>query len=215
MSSIDQKSETIESVPEIPFEDFFSKVKKEYEKQRLAFHQTQYEELKATGRLDEIPVIWTKIEEHHIYDDLTGVFTQIGLLQKLDVDEFPKIEKGEIKSYFAVFFDVDGLKTINDSHGHDVGNAAIEAVASSMRRNIRPGDLVGRWTRGDEFLIISPDSGEEEIKEMIRRIGQNIQEKGLTISAGYAKGISRADFLETVKKADAEMYQVKDAKKNV
>ncbi|MGH8603647.1 MAG: GGDEF domain-containing protein, partial [Gammaproteobacteria bacterium] len=64
---------------------------------------------------------------------------------------------------------IDHFKTINDSHGHDCGDAVLRRVASVMRRTVRKIDIVGRWG-GEEFLIVLPEISLEHAIEVVERL---------------------------------------------
>ncbi len=57
------------------------------------------------------------------------------------------------QSFGVLFFDVDHFKRVNDVYGHDVGDQALRAVASTLARNVRATDVVGRWG-GEEFVAL-------------------------------------------------------------
>ena len=63
----------------------------------------------------------------------------------------------------VVYFDVDGLKQINDTHGHPAGDAALRHVAEILCNNVRSSDVVGRLG-GDEFGVILAQTNQEQAK---------------------------------------------------
>ena len=109
--------------------------------------------------------------------------------------------------------DVDGLKAINDRHGHRAGDLALQAVARSLRDGARQTDLAVR-IGGDEFALLAPSTSRpaavalgERIRSLV--VGQGIE--GLTISLGVAilePGRPRAaDYLREM--ADTALYEAK------
>ena len=139
-------------------------------------------------------------------DRLTGVLNRRGLEEgatRLSAER--RSVGGEA---FALFIDVDGLKAINDSRGHDSGDDAIRAVASAAAAVVRRGDLLGRWG-GDEFVILGvgempdPATVELRIRERLRDLVRD--EVGrLGVSVGAASGT--ADVMGLIAVADADMY---------
>lgn len=121
--------------------------------------------------------------------------------------------------------DLDHFKRVNDSYGHDVGDAVLIELARIMRRNVRPSDLLCRYG-GEEFTILLPQTNLEggvEQAERLRRAleAARIKSRGHTIrvtgSAGVAcfpaPGIFTADDL--VRAADQAMYEAKRKGRNL
>jgi diguanylate cyclase (GGDEF)-like protein/PAS domain S-box-containing protein len=116
-----------------------------------------------------------------------------------------------------LFIDLDGFKAINDSFGHDVGDAALVAVARRLLEIKREGDTAARLG-GDEFTLLleSVESGEdaqgvaERVLEALRRplsVGEH--ELSVTVSIGIAQAEDRIEGRELVRRADAAMYRAK------
>lgn len=79
-----------------------------------------------------------------------------------------------------VYFDVNDLKTINDTLGHQAGDAAIQHVASVLQRNIRDSDMAGRLG-GDEFAVILPNAGKDAAQMKAASLARSIYEAPLEI----------------------------------
>jgi diguanylate cyclase (GGDEF)-like protein len=96
-------------------------------------------------------------------DELTGVTSRHGF--SLAFPWLVAQAKRQDVDVFALFGDVDGLKVVNDSRGHEFGDQLIMAAANALREHSRASDLVVRWG-GDEFLVIgmgsAPDLGRFE-----------------------------------------------------
>jgi diguanylate cyclase (GGDEF)-like protein len=114
----------------------------------------------------------------------------------------------------AVVVDVDGLKQINDTHGHRAGDIAIRRVAKAIRTLIRPDDLLFRWG-GDEFLILLFGVQEPEARRRLMRLNQHLSgvqipgiPQSLAISVSY--GVSSFDGVtpldDVIADADSDMY---------
>lgn len=85
---------------------------------------------------------------------LTGAFNRRGLGERLDIELVRSRRNGEPITVIAV--DLDGLKQLNDAHGHPAGDEAIALVATTMTAGLREMDVVAR-TGGDEFLLLLPN----------------------------------------------------------
>src|SRR5213078_4770097 len=94
--------------------------------------------------------------------------------------------------YSVVAIDVDGLKNVNDTFGHEQGDLALRGLANTMRKTLRSSD-VGVRTGGDEFLVLMAQSGLEESRVAAERVREAVELQGRTdpkiaisVSAGVA-----------------------------
>jgi diguanylate cyclase (GGDEF)-like protein len=120
-------------------------------------------------------------------------------------------------SAFVMYVDLDGLKTINDSHGHFTGDAALIHVAEILATMLRTTDVVAR-IGGDEFGLLLEHLDEDAAREKAERLAAAIAasplEMGgspipLSISIGFTQ-VQAGDSVETVlARADAAMYALK------
>lgn len=119
--------------------------------------------------------------------------------------------------------DVNRFKRINDSYGHQAGDACLRHVSMVMRRNVREGDWIARWA-GDEFLLVMHDASafaqtEAVLQRIVKALRQSPArlpggaELTLSVTVGavrYAGGTDpRADLEGLFAKADAAMYEAK------
>ena len=118
--------------------------------------------------------------------------------------------------------DVDGLRSINNNHGHLAGDAALTAVADTLCEELRDYDLCGRFG-GDEFVVVLPETGLEDALEVAQRVESAVAartisagraEFGVGLSIGVATTTPAQEFgLETLlAEADAAMYEAKRAR---
>jgi diguanylate cyclase (GGDEF)-like protein/PAS domain S-box-containing protein len=122
-----------------------------------------------------------------------------------------------------LFFDLDEFKYINDTFGHRAGDAMLIRVASEVGGQVRRNEIFARLG-GDEFAVLVPDISEEMLKILAERITRSIaqvrfqfegQSLRLTCSCGIAVYPDHAQNTEDlVARADAAMYQAKEAGKN-
>jgi diguanylate cyclase (GGDEF)-like protein len=115
--------------------------------------------------------------------------------------------------------DLDGFKTINDTHGHHAGDICIRHVADVIGRSVREGDWLARWG-GDEFVLAlwddsvfaSPEAVLGRINAELRRSPVRLpggEELVLSISVGAHRYAGEEDLRELLAKADGAMYQAK------
>jgi diguanylate cyclase (GGDEF)-like protein len=118
----------------------------------------------------------------------------------------------------VIFFDLDGLKAINDRFGHDAGDQALKAFASILRRTLRQSDLAARLG-GDEFAAILWTVNKADLVSVRARLDHQVRAYNATSPAGlevaFSMGVSwfNPDDPQTlyrlVEVADAEMYRQK------
>jgi diguanylate cyclase (GGDEF)-like protein/putative nucleotidyltransferase with HDIG domain len=166
-------------------------------------------------------MVFEQMQEDSLTDALTGLPNRRSMFVHL-ASELARADR--LKSEVAVIvMDVDGFKQINDSYGHNVGDDALRAVATSLQTGLRPYDLCVRYA-GDEFIVViagcshdAADAKRLELQERIAEIklevhgGQQLQ---LSVSAGAAifpgDGATYETLLAT---ADHRMYRDKHARR--
>ena len=102
-------------------------------------------------------------------DELTGLFNRRGFLAA--AEPLARAAERANRTFLVFFADLDGLKLINDTHGHQVGDEAIRDAAWILTHSFRSADLIAR-IGGDEFAIFAPDAPPETIEIMIRRVSK-------------------------------------------
>ena len=156
-------------------------------------------------------------------DHLTGLLNRRAGEERLAQD-LARAERGGGTPSLAVV-DLDGLKPINDEHGHRSGDACLEHFASVLARNVRGGDWVARWG-GDEFVVgVWHAPGEEASAERVleRAAGElredppvlpSGEEARVTFSGGIGRWRAGEDAQGLFRKADEALYRAKGAGRN-
>jgi diguanylate cyclase (GGDEF)-like protein len=124
------------------------------------------------------------------------------------------------KALCLMMVDVDNFKTFNDQYGHIAGDRVLVAVADVLREYLRPTDLVARFG-GDEFAALLPGLQLKQARQIAERIRQQIAglspaslASGITVSIGIATCAAQDDVATLVQRADAAMYDAKEAGRN-
>jgi diguanylate cyclase (GGDEF)-like protein len=149
------------------------------------------------------------------------------LTQLLNVKSLQELGSLEVKkavrenyAMTAMFIDLDGFKAINDSLGHQAGDAVLRVFADALRANVRETDLTAR-VGGDEFLIVMPNTGPEAAANIAAKLRAQLLDSlrsggwSVTFSLGASTFVTPAATIdELVNHADAMMYRAKERGKN-
>jgi diguanylate cyclase (GGDEF)-like protein/PAS domain S-box-containing protein len=152
-----------------------------------------------------------KLKNLSLHDPLTGLYNRIYF-----EEEMSRIEKARYDTVGIVSCDVDGLKLVNDTLGHDHGDHLLVSAARVIRESFREGDLVAR-IGGDEFSILLPNTTEASVENACQRIQEAVAsyntttpELPLSISVGFAVGNGDGrNPKDLFKEADNNMYRRK------
>ena len=170
----------------------------------------------------ENEVIQKTKELHHIanHDDLTGLPNRLLFLDRLK--QSIKHSQRQKTSMSLLFLDLDRFKEVNDTYGHQVGDALLQEVASKLRKSVREADTIARLG-GDEVTIILEDVEDKAIIQIANNIlslmNQTIIIDGMKIFTTFSIGISRfpqdsSDPNTLLRNADTAMYKAKETGKN-
>lgn len=115
-------------------------------------------------------------------------------------------------------FDVDHLKAINDTYGHQAGDAALQRICAIVRQSLRGSDTLGR-IGGDEFVVLLPQTVEAHARQIAGRIHAQLAharagEAGpLSVSIGVAEWRAPETYGAVFARADADLYDAKQARR--
>ena len=158
----------------------------------------------------------TALERQAQFDELTGLANRSLFLEQLSRAIGRSQRKGSPLA--ALFIDLDRFKSVNDTLGHDVGDAVLLQVAERLKSNVRIGDFTGRWG-GDEFVVCLEDFGEAgnaaaAAQKLLLVLSEKYEVGNSEVYATPSIGISlypdSGDTAERmVKTADIAMYEAK------
>lgn len=164
-----------------------------------------------------------KLQNLSLTDDLTGLYNRRGFMlhaeQQLKLFRSRRSDGG----LWLMMADLDKLKPINDTYGHEEGSQAIVATAGILRKTFRDSDIIARLG-GDEFVVLIINAVENADRKIAERLRANFDEhnaasgKPYKISASF--GVVAVEFdatasiEETMKRADEAMYEQKRGKKD-
>jgi diguanylate cyclase (GGDEF)-like protein len=163
-----------------------------------------------------------RAEALSVTDDLTQLYNSRYLSQVLRRETKRASRSGRPLS--LLFIDLDGFKSINDTHGHLYGSRALVEAAGLIRQSARETDVVARFG-GDEFALILPDTGSEGAAAVGERVRDRVnahnflQGDGLSIHLTVSVGVATlpdvaASAEGLIQAADEAMYHVKEHGKN-
>ena len=144
-------------------------------------------------------------------DPLTGLLNRRPVLERIE-KRIASCASGEGTSSL-VLLDLDRFKELNDTLGHDAGDAALVRVADTLITMIRPADSVCRWG-GEEFLLLLPNTDQMAALEIAERLRAGISHGGVTASFGVAEVLPTDTSTTWVRRADLAMYDAKRLGRN-
>lgn len=155
-----------------------------------------------------------------IVDHLTGLYNRRGFLS-LAEQQINILERTG-KSMLLIFADLDGMKIINDTLGHQKGDEALVETARILKKSFRKADIIGRMG-GDEFAILALSGPPQRPEILKERLEKNIRTFNETRQSGFQISLSvgivlydpksSASLDDLISKADEFMYKEKSRKK--
>jgi diguanylate cyclase (GGDEF)-like protein len=156
-----------------------------------------------------------------VTDPLTGAYNREFLIARLPQEIEAALERDRTLSVAMV--DVDHFKSVNDQHGHGVGDFVLAEVARRLRGAIRAGDLLVRYG-GEEFLAVLPKADAGRAWEVGERMRQRVCERAfdvgdgvallLRISVGIAQWRVGEKMPDLIERADVALYGAKERGRN-
>jgi diguanylate cyclase (GGDEF)-like protein/PAS domain S-box-containing protein len=161
------------------------------------------------------------LREQAIRDPLTGLYNRREMQQRLEQELARARRNGE--PLVVAMLDIDHFKVINDSYGHQAGDAVLQELARRFSQHVRKTDIVARYG-GEEFLLILPQTGLAEARVLVERLRRTIAGRPfvtpagaipVTISIGLAEYPTQATVRDgLIAAADRALYAAKQQGRN-
>ena len=157
----------------------------------------------------------TRLHDLATTDPLTGLANRRRALDVANLHLARRRRDGAPMS--LILGDVDHFKSVNDRHGHEVGDQVLIAVAQAMQAATREADTVCRWG-GEEFLVVLPDTGPAEAMQVAERVREAVQRAqvphgdarlGVTITLGVSTLHTMESLSQAIARADGALYRGK------
>ncbi|MBA4389774.1 MAG: hypothetical protein C0399_02420 [Syntrophus sp. (in: bacteria)] len=152
-----------------------------------------------------------KLKYLSLHDPLTGLYNRAYF-----EEEIRRLDNSRFELVGLIVCDIDGLKLINDSLGHNKGDELLMAASRVIKESFREGDVVAR-VGGDEFAILLPNSPRSKVENICQRIKRAVQAHSrkntllpLSIATGFAiRNGPNQSMVELYREADNNMYKEK------
>lgn len=195
---------------------------------RVSLHNAMFQSLCITinnsleniRKLNALDYAVKKLGTLYAQDTFSGINNRNGFV--LATTDIYRQCVEESRKIMLMFIDLDGLKGINDTYGHAIGDEAIHAVADILTRSCTNDEIFCRFG-GDEFIVFAADYDEYDAKKLTEKIQENIvwynkatsSEYELSASTGYVIAVPKVgeDLFRFVTDADKIMYETKRKKK--
>jgi diguanylate cyclase (GGDEF)-like protein/PAS domain S-box-containing protein len=172
--------------------------------------------LGVTRDISERKMLEAELTRLAITDPMTGVWNRNHGRELLEAQTSGP-DRAEMQSVLMV--DIDNFKSINDTHGHEVGDRVLIEVARRLRESVRDSDFVARWG-GEEFVILLRDCPLADAVARAEKIRRQIAEAPfadagtVTISVGAAELTADEDLDHWLVRADRALYEAKRSGRN-
>ncbi|MBT5812353.1 MAG: PleD family two-component system response regulator, partial [Rhodospirillaceae bacterium] len=186
----------------------------------LARARTQIRRWRYQGRLRSN---YERSIEMALTDSLTGLYNRRYLMAHLD-GQLKRMQLSE-KAMSLMMFDIDFFKSVNDTHGHGVGDEVLRELAVRVTKNLRSFDTVARYG-GEEFVVVMPDTDLGIAMSVAERLRANVAgepfkvsapvgELSITLSIGVTKALGDTDTTDAlIGRADEALYHGKRTGRN-
>lgn len=162
------------------------------------------------------------LRKDSVVDSLTGLHNRRGFVASARTLLHSSFLRGTPCA--LLFFDLDDFKSINDTHGHEQGDAALVRFAEGLRRTFRTSDIISRFG-GDEFVVFAVDMTERhlgalldrmrKVMDSLDRVERRPWKLGWSLGTAFSAPDEKPDLEMMIRKADGLMYRDKTDRKKV
>lgn len=160
--------------------------------------------------INERKIMEERLTEMSLKDILTGLYNR-----NFFEEEMKRLSKERHAPMGVLVCDLDGLKFINDTLGHEYGDKLLKKTSSLLKQNFRSSDIVAR-IGGDEFAVLLTETKPEIVEQMIKRLRETVENYNnsnpsipISLSMGYSLNGGREDIQQIFREADDKMYREK------
>jgi diguanylate cyclase (GGDEF)-like protein len=181
------------------------------------------ENIELKGDLADAKADKVMLEQQRDRDELTGLASLYRFNQRFEhVKE--QIDRKLLANAVLIIFDMNKLKKVNDTYGHNTGDLVVKAFAECLKKAIRKVDMAGRLTKGDEFGMLLELADDEDPREVVQEVLKRLHDEmqlirikapnGEMLRISTSIGVAVVDPKESIEqnkeRADAEMYRHKN-----
>jgi diguanylate cyclase (GGDEF)-like protein/PAS domain S-box-containing protein len=157
-----------------------------------------------------------RLREAAVKDDLTGLLNRRGFFSI--AEKQCEIANRQTMNLYFLYVDVDGLKEINDRHGHEEGDVALVDTSNILQQTFRASDIIAR-IGGDEYVVMAMETPGSNIEMLISRLQKNVETLNSRSNKPYKLSLSMGlthfnpgntcSVSELLSRADKQMYKQK------
>jgi diguanylate cyclase (GGDEF)-like protein len=183
--------------------------------QQLQIHRLRRQMTEQILAVDKMGEMADEVYKLAVLDALTGLHNRRSAEQRLD-EEIRRATRHK-RPLTVLLLDLNGLKLMNDKHGHAAGDLLLRCFSERLKRSIRGSDFAARFG-GDEFAAFLPECKPEEVHHVLQRLSNIEVDLGssrvpLSFSAGWTDYVSGETAEDLLRRADNALYANKRAGK--
>jgi diguanylate cyclase (GGDEF)-like protein/PAS domain S-box-containing protein len=160
-----------------------------------------------------------QMERLALLDSLTGLANR-RYIESIVQSRLEELRRNDWP-FGVLLIDIDNFKSVNDRHGHDVGDQVLQMTSKNLDASSRYFDVIGRWG-GEEFVAVIVNAEEKDLHEIAERMRIMVEHSMwsapeyifVTVSIGGAQAVADDTVESLVRRADEKLYQAKNAGKN-
>ncbi|HBE10209.1 MAG TPA: hypothetical protein DCY81_06710 [Lachnospiraceae bacterium] len=165
--------------------------------------------------ISELNKVRDQLKRYEFYDQLTGVLNRSGAYEV--AQDFEEKYFEEQRDFAAIYMDINNFRQFNDNYGYQMGDDVLINIARKLEESLVDECALSRFG-GDVFIILTRQSGEDEIKRLIADIEKNVgsikkvdgYDISISIMSGYARYSDFMDIDRMLLEAEKKLFEGKD-----